>query len=95
MTLSEHASSGNVNSLDGTWTATFKNGDSFSGSASATALIGLAVQPIPPCAGTGTGSAAINFNLLEVVVTSSQLTAAVDRLSCNGVSLGSVNLLKQ
>jgi hypothetical protein len=95
MTLSEHSSGGNVNSLIGTWSATFKNGDSFSGPASAgSSVVGLAVQPIPACAGTGTGSAAINFNLIEVTVTSSQLTAVVDRLSCNGTSLGSVNLSK-
>src|SRR5207248_2071811 len=79
LALSEQASSGNVHSLTGTWAATFKNGDSFSGPAAAGTGIGLAVQPQPSCAIGSGGSAARNFNLVEVVVSSSRLTAVVDR----------------
>lgn len=90
-------------SLTGTWSASFKNGDSFSGPAvaewaSSSYGITLYVQtPLPPCAtGSGGGSAALSFTLINVVVTSSQLTAVSGRLSCNGGPLfGTVTLSKQ
>jgi hypothetical protein len=92
-----------ANSLTGTWSATFKNGDSFSGPAVATLFqpngygITLSVQPQPPCVtGSGPGgSALLGYTLINVVVTSSQLTAVSGRLSCSGPSFGSVNLSKQ
>jgi predicted small lipoprotein YifL len=79
-------------SLTGTWSATFKNGDGFSGSAVAGLYvpngygITLYVQiPLPPClTEPGAGSAPLGFTLIEVVVTSSQLTAVSGRTSCNG-----------
>jgi hypothetical protein len=91
------------NSLTGTWSATFKNGDSFSGPALAGLFqsngygIMLYVQPPPPCAtGSGPGgSALLSFTLINVVVTSSQLTAVSGRLSCSGTNFGTVNLSKQ
>jgi len=98
--LSEQAS----NSLTGTWSATFKNGDSFSGPASAGLFLpngyGITLyvqQPPPPCAtGSGSGgSAALSFTFINVVVTSSRLTAVSGRTSCNGASSGAVNLSKQ
>ena len=98
--LSEQAS----NSLTGTWSGTFKNGDSFSGPASAGLFLpngyGITLyvqQPPPPCAtGSGSGgSAALSFTLINVVVTSSRLTAVSGRTSCNGTSFGAVNLSKQ
>jgi hypothetical protein len=91
-------------SLTGTWSATFKNGDSFSGPAVGGLFlpngygITLYVQtPPPPCAtGSGPGgSAPLGFTLINVVVTSSRLTAVTGRISCNGMSLGTVNLSKQ
>jgi hypothetical protein len=91
------------NSLTGTWSATFKNGDSFSGPAVAGLFVPngygimLYVQPPPPCAtGSGPGgSTLLSYTLINVVVTSSQLTAASGRLSCSGTSFGTVNLTKQ
>jgi len=91
------------NSLTGTWSATFKNGDSFSGPAVAGLFVPsgygimLYVQPPPPCAtGSGPGgSTLLSYTLINVVVTSSQLTAASARLSCSGTSFGTVNLTKQ
>ncbi len=59
----------------------------------------LYVQPPPACAtGSGPGgSALLSFTLINVVATSSQLTAATGRLSCSGLALtfGTVNLSKQ
>lgn len=93
------------NSFSGTWSATFKSGDSFSGPAvaglasSSGYFVILYVQPPPPCAtGTGPGgSAPLSFTFVNMAVTSSQLTAVTERLACSGVSLqfGSVNLSKQ
>jgi hypothetical protein len=88
------------NALSGTWSATFKNGDSFSGPAVAQAVlptgygITLYVQePLAPCqTGPGGGSAPLSFTLINVVATSSQLTAVSGRLSCNGSTLGTVTL---
>ena len=88
------------NSLTGTWSATFKNGDSFSGPAMAGLFaptgygVMLYVEPPPPCAGTG-GSAPLGFTLINVAVTPSRLTAVAARTSCNGTSFGAVNLSKQ
>jgi hypothetical protein len=96
--------SSSTNSLVGTWAATFKNGESFSGGALADLYlprgygIMLYVLPPPPYA-TGPGgpgtSALLSFTLINVVVTSSQLTAVSGRLSCSGTNFGTVNLSKQ
>jgi hypothetical protein len=86
------------NSLTGTWSATFKNGDSFSGPAVAGMFaptgygVMLYVDPQPSCAG---GSAALGFTFVNVAVTSSRLTAVAGRTSCNGTSFGTVALAKQ
>ena len=88
--------------LIGTWSATFRNGDSVSGPAFASLFrpteygITLAVQPQPPCV-TGSGPSLSGFSLINVVVTSSRLTAVSGRLSCSspGFVFGSVNLAKQ
>jgi hypothetical protein len=96
LSLSEQA----PNSLTGTWSATFKNGDTFLGPASAglNAPTGygimLYVEPQPPCAGPG-GSALLGFTLINVLVTSSRLTAVAGRTSCNGFGFGTVNLSKR
>jgi hypothetical protein len=92
------------NSLTGTWSAMFKNGDSFSGPAVASLVmptgygIILYVDPQPPCVTVSgpSGSALLGFTLINVVVTSSQLTAVSGRLSCSGpgISFGTVNLSK-
>jgi hypothetical protein len=90
-------------SLTGTWSATFRNGDSFSGPAVASLVqtntygITLYVEPPPSCAavsGPG-GSALLGFTLVNVVVASNRLTAIAGRLSCSGPSFGAVNLSRQ
>jgi hypothetical protein len=98
LSLSDQA----ANSLTGTWSATFKNGDSFSGPAVATLSlpsgygITLSVDPPPSCAtGSGPGGSTLGFTLINVVVTSSRLTAVSGRLSCSGPSFGAVDLSKQ
>jgi len=93
------------NLLTGTWSATFRNGDNFSGPAFATLFrpneygITLSVQPQPPCVtGSGPGGSTLfGFNLINLVVTSSRLTAVSARLSCSGpgFGFGTVNLSKQ
>lgn len=95
----------NGTSLTGTWSATFKNGDSFSGPAAGGLYSGngygitLYVQiPVPPCAtdsGSNGGSAPLSFTLINVVLTSSQLTAVSGRTSCNGYTFGTVTVSKQ
>jgi hypothetical protein len=88
------------NSLTGTWSAIFKNGDSFLGPAVAGPFaptgygIMLYVDPPPPCAEPG-GSAPLGFTLINVVVTSNKLTAVSGRTSCNGPSFGTVSLSTQ
>jgi hypothetical protein len=91
-------------SLTGTWSATFKNGDNVSGPAVAFLDLStgygmvLYVQPPPPCAtGSGPGGSALLFTLINVVVTANQLTAVSGRLPCSGpgISFGTVNLSKQ
>jgi hypothetical protein len=104
LALSEQATN-SLNSLAGTWAATFKNGDSFSGPAGAGLYLpngyGIMLyvqQPPPPCAtGSGPGgSAPLSFTLINVVVTSSRLTAVAGRLSCSGGPVfGTVSLSKQ
>ena len=96
LTLSERAS----NTLTGTWSAKFKDGDSFAGLSGAGLFastgfgIVLYVDPPPPCEGRGP-SDPLMFTLFDLAVTSSRLTAVVGRLSCNGSSFGTVNLSKQ
>lgn len=102
LTLGEPAQ----NRSTGTWSATFKNGDKFSGaavaellSASGYGIILYVELPPPPCAtesGPG-GSAPLSFTLINVGVTSNRLTAVASRLSCNGPSalFGGVDLSKQ
>jgi len=89
------------NSVAGTWSSSFRNGDTFSGVAVAALSsdgygIVLYVQPPPACAtGSGpSGSTPLGFTLINVVATSSQLTAQSGRLSCSGPTLafGTVNL---
>ena len=93
------------NLLSGTWSAMFRNGDSFSGLAFASLFrpneygITLSAQPQPPCvsrSGLG-GSTPSGFTLINVVVTASRLTAVSGRLSCSGpgFAFGTVNLSKQ
>ena len=54
----------------------------------------LYVQPQSECTGSS-GPALLGFTLIEVAVTSSRLTAVARRTSCNGFSLGTVNLSKR
>jgi hypothetical protein len=90
------------NSLTGSWSATFQRGDTLSGPAigflvqPTTFGIALYADPPPPCAtGSGPGSGLLSFTLVNVVVTSSQLTAVLGRLSCSGSSFGTLSLTKQ
>jgi len=100
LSLSDYA----PNSLSGTWSAMFKNGESFSGPAVAGQYFsieyGIILNVMPqPCATTSglVGSGLVNFTLINVVVTSSRLTAVTGRVSCSGISstFGTVNLSKQ
>jgi hypothetical protein len=89
----------------GTWSATFKNRDGFSGHAAASRLpngYGIILyvdQPLPPClvaSGPPGGSAPVYFMLINTVVTSSRLTAVLGRLPCSGgLVFGTVSLSKQ
>lgn len=89
------------NSLAGTWSATFKNGDSFSGPAGASPSLAngygvtLYVLPAPPCATGSASGALLSFILINLVVTSNQLTAVSGRFSCSGLSFGTINLSRQ
>ena len=100
LSLSDYA----PNSLSGTWSAMFKNGDSFSGPAVAGMFdpsgYGAVLYNLPPPCETVSGpatSAPLTFALLNVVITSGQLTAVTARLSCssNTATFGRVNLSKQ
>lgn len=88
------------NSFAGTWSMTFKNGESFTGPATAGLFtptgygVIMSVAPAPSCAGTAS-SAPIGFTLINVAVTSSRLTAVAGRTSCNGPSFGSISLSRQ
>ena len=96
MSLSDQAQ----NRLTGTWSATFKNGSTVSGPASASlnsgsvAGIMLNVNPQPACAGSG-ASDPLGYTLINVAVTSSRLTAVAGRISCNGFGFGAVDLSRQ
>ena len=104
LALTEQAA-GSLNSLGGTWTATFKDGEGFSGPAvgglytpNGYGIMLYVGQPLPAClAGTGAGgSALVSFTLINVVVTSSRLTATAGRLSCTGGPVfGTISLSKQ
>jgi hypothetical protein len=89
-----------ANVFAGTWSATFKNGDGFSGPAAAGLFaptgfgVMLYVEPQPACTSPA-GPAPLGFTLINVVVTSSRLTAVAGRTSCNGPSFGTVSLSAQ
>jgi len=86
--------------LTGTWSAAFKNGDSFSGPATASQFeppnygIMLYVNPPPQCTSPG-GQAALGYTLVNVSVTSTTLTAGAMRINCSGFSFGSISLTRQ
>lgn len=88
------------NTLSGTWSAGFINGHSFKGPAVATLStptghsITLFLDPPSTCTGSS-GSTLVGFTLINVVVTSSRLTAVTARTSCDGVSFGTVSLSRQ
>jgi hypothetical protein len=89
-------------SLSGTWSVTFADGGPLSGPAAAVKVLGDAygitmyVEPPPSCdtASGSDGLALLGFQLIEVVVTPSGLTAVAGRLSCSGLSFGSIELSK-
>jgi hypothetical protein len=88
------------NALTGTWSVMFENGDAFSGPAVAVVTatgygITLNADPPPTCTTSSGGSALLGYTLINLVVTPTQLTAVSGRLSCSGISFGSVNLSKQ
>jgi hypothetical protein len=84
--------------LLGTWSATFRNGETYSGIASAYRVqsgfgISLSVVP-PPCApGADGGSGLIAYLLVDLAVTSTQLTAVPSRITCSGFGLGSGSVM--
>lgn len=83
--------------LTGTWSAAFKSGERLSGPAFAAQssgyVISLVVDPQPLC-GSPSSPAALAFTLINVALTSSRLTAATGRISCNGPSFGRVDFSK-
>ena len=97
LSLSDYA----PNSLSGTWSAMFKNGESFSGPAVAGMFdpggYGAILYNVPPpcetVSGPG-GSTLLGFTLFNVVVRSGQLTAVTGRTSCSSITVnsGRVNL---
>lgn len=90
----------------GTWSVTFRNGDSISGFALALVVqtggygIVLSADPPPPCT-TGSGSGGptlVSYTLINVVATTRRLTATSGRFTCVvnvGPSFGSVDLSRQ
>jgi hypothetical protein len=88
--------------LIGSWSATFRNGETYAGIASAYPLesttfgISLLVAPPPPCAtGFGSGQGMLGYLFINLGVTSRQLTATASRTSCSGIGFGSVALSKE
>lgn len=88
--------------MAGTWSLTFRNGETTSGSASGSLLSGLGYafslfpDAVPPCAlGPGPGSGLLQYVLVNVVVTPSRLTAAASRVTCAGSTFGTVSLSRQ
>lgn len=80
------------NSLLGFWSVDFRNPDSATGTAvgslaSSGYAIAMNVQP-PPCAPGSGGPALIGFTLVNIIVTSTRLTADSLRISCSATSLG-------
>jgi hypothetical protein len=85
--------------LVGTWSATFRNGDRISGAAYAFAVptgygIMLSADPQPTCTATSS-PALLGYTLINVAVTSNRLSATAGRTSCNGFGFGSLSLSKQ
>jgi hypothetical protein len=99
LSLSQQAAAG----LAATWSMTFQNGVRISGIGVADAFLPntygiiLYVDSNPACdASSGSGaSATLGFTLLNIVVTSSRLTADAARLSCSGPALGTIALSRQ
>jgi hypothetical protein len=86
----------------GSWSATFTSGGSLSGMAVAALTsrgygITLNVDPPPACAGgSGTGgSNLLAYTLIQVVVTSTRLSAVAGRTACAGLGFGTIDLSKQ
>lgn len=87
--------------LAGTWVFTFRNGDTVAGQAEgylgnnkSFGLI-LTVEPLQGCQ-TRPGSAAlVHYQLTNTVVTSSRITAVLNRITCAIPSVGTVSLVRQ
>ena len=88
--------------LAGTWSVTFRNGETLSGPAIGFIVSGasygfiLYPDPAPPCAtGPGPASGVLQYSFINTVVTSSRFTAVLSRGTCAGLSFGTVSLGRQ
>lgn len=88
--------------LAGTWSVTFRSGDTSSGQSYGEPISGIGYafflypESFPPCAvGPGPGTGLLQYTLVNAVVTSTRFTAALGRTSCSGQSLGTVSLTRQ
>lgn len=87
--------------LVGTWAFTFRNGASVAGRAEGhlggTNNFGLILwpEPLQDCQGRPGSSGLAYYSLVKASVTSSRITAALNRATCAGLSVGSVNLARQ
>jgi hypothetical protein len=84
-----------ANQAIGTWSATFRNGERFSGRASSAPVVsgnGVVMISDTPlnCAGP-----TLSFSLINMAVSATELTAGTWRTTCTGVNIGSVRLSKQ
>ena len=85
--------------LVGTWAVTFRNGETVEGRAEATLAPGdsyvLYLVPVPfeYCRPGSNGLG--YYSLANAVVTPSRLTAVLHRMTCVGLSPGSVSLIRQ
>ncbi len=87
--------------LGGTWSVTFRNGESASGQSYGAPVAGTSYSfflypDVVPClSGQGPGTGLFQYSLTNAVVTSRTLTAVLVRSSCVDNRFGSISLTRQ
>ena len=87
--------------LVGTWAFTFRNGESVAGIAEGylggSNHFGLILWPefFQDCQARPGSSGLVYYSLVNAAVTSSRITAALNRATCARLTVGSVNLVRQ
>jgi hypothetical protein len=87
--------------LAGTWAFAFRSGDTVTGQAEGdlgnTNSFGLilTVEPLQGCQTRPGSSALVHYQLTNAVVTSSRITAVLNRITCATPSVGTVSLIRQ